>query len=37
MKYGCEGIAEGNNFLYRNFFRFKMGFELKFGEVKVCF
>jgi hypothetical protein len=31
-----EGFEERNNFLYRDFFRFKMDFELKFGEVKVC-
>jgi hypothetical protein len=37
IKYGFEGFAVGNNFIYRNFFRFKMDFELKFGEFKVCF
>jgi hypothetical protein len=37
IKYGFEGCEERNNFLYRNFFIFEMGFELKFGEVKVCF
>jgi hypothetical protein len=37
IKYGCDGLKERNNFLYRNFFKFEMGFALKFGEVKVCF
>jgi hypothetical protein len=37
IKYGFEGFAEGNNFLHRNFFGFKMGSELKFWELKVCF
>jgi hypothetical protein len=37
IKYGCEGFEEGNNFLHRNFFRFKMGIELKCGEFNVCF
>jgi hypothetical protein len=37
IKYGFEDFAEINNFLHRNFFKFEMGFELKFGEVEVCF
>jgi hypothetical protein len=37
IKYGCEGLEERNNFLHRNFSRFEMNFELKFGEIKVCF
>jgi hypothetical protein len=37
IKYGFDGFAERNNFLYSNFFRLEMGFELKFGEFKVCF
>jgi hypothetical protein len=37
IKYGCEGFEERNNFLHRKFFIFKMDFELKFGEFKVCF
>jgi hypothetical protein len=37
IKYGCEGFDERNNYLHRNFFRFEMSFELKFGEVKVYF
>jgi hypothetical protein len=37
IKYFCEGFAERNNFLHRNFFRFEMYFELKIWEVKVCF
>jgi hypothetical protein len=37
IKYGFDGFAERNNFLYMNFFRLEMGFELKFGEFKVCF
>jgi hypothetical protein len=37
LKYSCEGFEERNNFLYKNFFRFEMGFELKFMEVKVYF
>jgi hypothetical protein len=37
IKYICEVLEEGNNFLHRNFFRFKVGFELKFGEVNVYF
>jgi hypothetical protein len=30
-------LEERNNFLHRNFFRFEMDFELKFGKVNVCF
>jgi hypothetical protein len=26
IKYGCEGLEERNNFLYRNIFRFEMDF-----------
>jgi hypothetical protein len=37
IKYEFEVFVERNNFLYRNFFRFEMSFELKYGEVKVCF
>jgi hypothetical protein len=33
IKYGHEGFEEMNNFLHRNFFRFKMKFELKFQEL----
>jgi hypothetical protein len=35
--YGCEGFEYQNNFLHRKFFRFEINFELKFGEIKVCF
>jgi hypothetical protein len=35
IKYGFEGFDERNNFLYRNFSRFKMYFKLKFRESKV--
>jgi hypothetical protein len=28
IKYGCEIFEERNNFLHRNFFRFKTDFEL---------
>jgi hypothetical protein len=34
-KYGNEGFEERNNFLHRNFFRFKMKFELKFHEASM--
>jgi hypothetical protein len=27
IKYGCEGLERTNNFLYRNFFRFRMDLE----------
>jgi hypothetical protein len=37
IKYGFQGFIERDNFLYRNFVRFEMCFELKFGEFKVCF
>jgi hypothetical protein len=37
IKYGCEGFAERNDFLYRNFFIFKLEFELKIGKLKVWF
>jgi hypothetical protein len=37
IKYGFEGFAERKNFLHSNFFKFEMGFELKFEEVEVCF
>jgi hypothetical protein len=37
MIYGFEDFEESKNFLHRNFFRPEMGFELKFGEVKVYF
>jgi hypothetical protein len=37
VKYGCEGFEEWNKFIHRNLFRFEMGFELKFREVKVSF
>jgi hypothetical protein len=37
IKYGCEGFEERNNLLHRNFFRFKMDFELKIWEIKVYF
>jgi hypothetical protein len=30
IKYCWEGFAGRNNFLYKNFFRFEMDFELKF-------
>jgi hypothetical protein len=29
IKYDCEGVAERNNFLHRNIFRFKNGFGAK--------
>jgi hypothetical protein len=32
IKYGFEALEEGNNFLYRNFIRFRMDLELKFRE-----
>jgi hypothetical protein len=35
IKYGCEGFAERNNFLQRNFYNIKMDFELKVGKDKV--
>jgi hypothetical protein len=35
IKYGFEEFEKGNNFFHRNFFRFKIYFELKFGEVMV--
>jgi hypothetical protein len=31
IKFGHEGFEQGN------IFRFDMDFELKFGELKVCF
>jgi hypothetical protein len=37
IKYGCEIFEERNNFLHRNFFRFKMDFELTIWEFKICF
>jgi hypothetical protein len=37
IKYDFERFEEGNNLLHRNFFKFEMDFELKFGEVKVYF
>jgi hypothetical protein len=37
IKYVFEDPKKLNNFLHRNFFRFEMCFEFKFGEVKVCF
>jgi hypothetical protein len=37
IKYHHEGFEAGNIFIHRKFFRFKMDFELKFGEFKVCF
>jgi hypothetical protein len=37
IKYGFEGFEERNNFIHRNFFRFKIYFELKFLEFKVYF
>jgi hypothetical protein len=37
IKYGCEGFQQRNNFLHRNFFIFKMDFELKFGESQSVF
>jgi hypothetical protein len=36
-KYGFEDIEKINNFLHRNYFRFEMCFELKLGEINVCF
>jgi hypothetical protein len=33
IKYGCEGFEEWNNFLYRNFPRFKMDFKWKIREA----
>jgi hypothetical protein len=35
IKYGFEALEEGNNFLYRNFLRFGMDFELKFREAST--
>jgi hypothetical protein len=32
IKYGCEGLEEGNNFLHRNFFKFEIDFKWKFRE-----
>jgi hypothetical protein len=32
-KYGFEDLEEMNNFLHRNFLRFRMDLELKFREV----
>jgi hypothetical protein len=37
IKYDFERFEEGNNLLHRNFFKFEMDFELKFGEVNVYF
>jgi hypothetical protein len=37
IKYGCEDLEERDNFIHSNFLRFKIGFELKFAEFKVCF
>jgi hypothetical protein len=37
MKYDFEGFAQRGNFLHRNFFRFEMSFELKFGESRSIF
>jgi hypothetical protein len=37
IKYGRERFEERNNFLHRNFFIFKMSFELKFGESRSIF
>jgi DNA modification methylase len=34
-KYGYDGFKERNNFLHRNFFIFRIDFELKIWEVKV--
>jgi hypothetical protein len=33
IKYGFEYLEEMNNFLHRNFLRFRMDLELKFMEV----
>jgi hypothetical protein len=33
IKYCVEGFEEGNNFLHRNFFKFKVDFERKIREV----
>jgi hypothetical protein len=35
IKYGHEGLQERDSFLHRNFFRFKMKFELKFQESSI--
>jgi hypothetical protein len=35
IKYGFEALEEGNNFLYRNFLRFRTDFELKFREFCI--
>jgi hypothetical protein len=35
IKYGHKGFKERNNFLHRNFFRFKMKIELKFQEASM--
>jgi hypothetical protein len=37
IKYVFEDLKKFKNFIHRNFFRFEMCFEFKFGEVKVCF
>jgi hypothetical protein len=37
MIYGFEDFEESNNFLYRNFFRPEMGFELKLGKLRSIF
>jgi hypothetical protein len=36
-KYCCEGLEERNNILHRNFFTFKIDFELKIWESKSIF
>jgi hypothetical protein len=35
IKYGFEDFDERNNFIYMNFSRFEMDFELKFREVSM--
>jgi hypothetical protein len=35
IKYGFEGFDDRNNFLYRNFLKFEMEFELQFKETSM--
>jgi hypothetical protein len=37
IKYCFKSLEERNNFLHKNFSIFEMEFELKFGDVNVCF
>jgi hypothetical protein len=35
LKYDSEDLEKVNNFVHRNFFRFRMNFKLKFKELSI--